>query len=309
LSHFRSLALSFTLALSATGCSSEPASSPTPAAGGAPLGNGGNDGGSPASNSAGNAAAGNSALGGSAGQASAGTAGTTALGGAGGMGTVTATFPPLIDGCDIPVAHQRADSALAALLVKFWSGADQYLRATAPSNDQLTGYWTYAQAFDALLDGVERTHGQRYRGLVRAFYEGRAARGWLTDYYDDEAWMTLALMRAYDLTADARYLTTAETIYQDIMTQWDTTCCGAHHGGIWWDKKKTQKATASNAGPALAGIRLAKRTNKPQYLDFAKQVYGFWMTDMVEPTTFAIYDHLSPDGTRGTGSLTPTTTA
>jgi predicted alpha-1,6-mannanase (GH76 family) len=299
-----------TLALLGWGALACGAASPTQTsngvAGAATAGSNASSGGSPASSAAGDGAGGtkNTLGDGGVSQTVAGTAGSAAPGGSAGAGPLVPNFPPLIDGCDIPTAQQRADSALVSLLVNFWSGADQYLRATAPANGKLTGYWTYAQAFDALLDGVERTQGQHYSGLIRAFYEGRAARGWLTDYYDDEAWMTLALMRAYDLTADKRYLDTAETIYKDIMTQWDTTCCGTHLGGIWWDKKRTQKATASNAGPALAGIRLAKRTNNAAYLDFAKKVYGFWMTDMVEPATFAIYDHLSPNGDRGTGSLT-----
>jgi len=213
-------------------------------------------------------------------------------------------FPPLIDGCDIPAAHGHADSALAAAIVNFWSGADQYVRATSPTNGKLAGYGSYAQAFDALLDGVERTGGQHYRGLIRAYYEGSVARGWLVDFDDDEAWMTLALMRAFDLTGEQLYLDTAETIYKDIMTQWDTTCCSPHLGGIWWDKKKTAKTTASNAAPALAGVRLAKRSGKSEYLDFAKQVYAFWMTDMVDQATFAIYDHISPDGQRSPGVFT-----
>lgn len=302
----RSLAIGLTLGSGALACSSE---SPVHAAGGTTAAGGAAgslaSGGAPPNGGAGNAAGSMNTLGGGgASQTVAGTAGSASPGGMGGTGPLPSDFPPLIPGCDVTAAHQRANDALAALLVNFWSGADQYLRATAPANGKLTGYWTYAQGFDALLDGVERSLGKRYRGLIRAFYEGRAARGWLTDYYDDEAWMTLALMRAYDLTADPRYLQTAETIYQDIMTQWDTTCCGSHLGGIWWDKKKTQKATASNAGPALAGIRLAQRTGNAAYLDFAEKVYGFWMSDMVEPATFAIYDHLSPNGERSPGSLT-----
>jgi hypothetical protein len=88
------------------------------------------------------------------------------------------------------------------------------------------------------------------------------------------------------------------------MLGWDTSCCGTHLGGIWWNKTHTSKATASNGGPAIAGVRLAKRTNKPEYLDFAKQVYAFWMSDMVDQKTWAIYDHMNPDGSRGTGALT-----
>jgi len=230
--------------------------------------------------------------------------GSSAGAGAAGQASSLPMFPPLLQGCDISVAHQHADRALAVNLVDFWNGSQAYLNAVAPSDGKLTGYWTYAQVFDALLDGVERTGGLHYRGLVGTFYDGRAARGWLVDYYDDEAWMTMALLRAFDLTSDQRYLDTAESIYQDIMTQWDTSCCGTHLGGIWWDKKKSQKATASNGGPVIAGVRLAKRTSKPEYLDFAKQVYGFWMSDMVDQTSWAIYDHLNPDGSRGPGALT-----
>jgi predicted alpha-1,6-mannanase (GH76 family) len=259
-----------------------------------------------AQNNAGQSSSGMSSSGASLGGTesnNAGSGGAVSGAGGAGQGPGLPMFPALLQGCDIPAAHQHADRALAVNLLDFWNGSQQYLNAVAPTDGKLTGYWTYAQVFDALLDGVERTGSLHYRGLVRTFYDGRAARGWLVDYYDDEAWMTMALLRAYDLTADSRYLDTAETIYKDIMTQWDTTCCGTHLGGIWWDKKKTQKATASNAGPVIAGVRLAKRTNKPEYLDFAKQAYAFWMSDMVDQKSWAIFDHLSPDGSRGPGAL------
>jgi predicted alpha-1,6-mannanase (GH76 family) len=204
----------------------------------------------------------------------------------------------------VPAAHAHADRALATTLVSFWNGQEQYLNAVSPSDGKLTGYWTYAQFFDALLDGVERTGGERYRGLVRTFYEGRDARGWIVDYFDDQAWMTLALLRAFDLTGEQLYLDQAKTIYENVMLAWDTTCCGTYLGGIWWDRKHTQKATASNATNAIAGVRLAKRTGDGKYRDFAKQVYGWWFTNMVNQQNHAIFDHLNPDGTRAPGGLT-----
>ncbi|HVY31430.1 MAG TPA: glycoside hydrolase family 76 protein [Polyangiaceae bacterium] len=243
-------------------------------------------------------------MGGSGGASSSGGSAGEVASGNGGQASGTPMFPPLILDCDVPAAHQHADRALEIMLLDFWSGTDQYLHAITPSDGKLTGYWTYAQAFDALLDGVERTGSSKYLGLLSALYAGRGARGWLVDYYDDEAWMTMALLRAFDLTGDRRYLDTAETIFKDIMTAWDTTCCGDHKGGIWWDHQHSSKATASNGGPAIAGVRLAARTKSSAYLDFAKQVYGFWMTDMVNQQTWAIYDHLSPDGTRNPGALT-----
>ena len=224
-------------------------------------------------------------------------------GGAGKSGSQVPDVPPGIDGCDIAAAHANAGAALGATLVNFWLGASQYVTA-APGNPKLTGYWTYAQTWDAVLDGVQRTRGQRFAGLITAFDEGQAARGWLDDSYEHEVWMTLALMRAFDLTADHTYLDTAETVFEDVMAEWDTTCCAPHLGGIWRDKTKAQKATGANAGAALAGARLAARAGKPAYLDFAKLVYAFWLSDMVDQPTFAVNDQLSANGQRATGSRT-----
>lgn len=249
--------------------------------------------------SSGSGGAGNPGPGGSGG----GSSGAGAGGAGGKAGAQAPDVPPGVDGCDIQAAHDHAGAALGATLINFWLGASQYIKA-APGNTKLTGYWTYAQTWDAVLDGVQRTHGQRFAGLIAAFYEGQAARGWLDDSYDHEVWMTLALVRAFDLTGDPSYLDTAETLYKDIMAEQDGTCCAPHLGGIWRDKTKTVKDTAANAGAALAGARLATRANKPEYLDFAKLVYAFWLSDMVDQPAFAVYDQLSANGQRATGSPT-----
>jgi predicted alpha-1,6-mannanase (GH76 family) len=194
--------------------------------------------------------------------------------------------------------HRRADQALQSFLLRFWSGGQQYLQQQYPANGSITAYWTYAQGWDALADGVERTSGLQYSGLLDSFFYGQDARGWFSGYYDDECWMTLVLTRVYDLTGDPKYLTQAQTIYADIMTAWDTTCCGTAKGGVWWDRAHTQKATASNAGAALAGARLYQRTGNAAYLSFAQQVYSYWFANMVNSSTSQVCDHLNTDGTK-----------
>jgi predicted alpha-1,6-mannanase (GH76 family) len=200
-----------------------------------------------------------------------------------------------LPGCDVVMSHTRADRALADMLLAFWNGGSQYLDAAEASNNQLTGYWTYAQAFDALLDGVERTHGRHFGGLVRSFYRGQEARGFSSDYYDDENWMALALMRAFDWTNDRAYLDRAATLFADITNAWDST--STRPGGIWWDRAHTQKATASNAGPAITGARLANKTGNAAHLAFARQAYDYWRSTMIDPMTYQVFDHVNPDGT------------
>lgn len=201
-------------------------------------------------------------------------------------------------GQTVPTYHARADQALQSFLLKFWDGGNQYLRNLYPSNGSLTGYWTYANGWQALMDGVERTGGQQYAGLIESFYEGQNQRGWFSGYYDDECWMTMALIHAFDLTGNSKYLNQATTLYADIMAGWDTSCCGAIPGGVWWDKAHTQKATAANAGAALAGARLYSRTGNTAYLSFAQQVYSFWYANMVSGSTYQVCDHITTTGTK-----------
>ncbi|WP_224996260.1 glycoside hydrolase family 76 protein [Cesiribacter sp. SM1] len=186
--------------------------------------------------------------------------------------------------------HQRADLLLENYLTKYWDG--NYIRNT--------GEWTYIHGMDAVIDGAERTNKQKYHGLIETFYEAQDRRhGWLNDYYDDENWFVLTLIHAYDVTAEEKYLRKAEEIYKDILENaWDDSCCGETNGGLWWNKAKTQKATAANAGAVISGLQLYKRTNREEYRAFAKKVYDFWWTNMVDKTTYQVADHINTDGTK-----------
>jgi predicted alpha-1,6-mannanase (GH76 family) len=148
------------------------------------------------------------------------------------------------------------------------------------------------------MDGVERTGGAQYAGLIESLYLGQISRGWTNDYYDDECWMTMVLVRAYDLTTNSMYLNQAQALYADVQGGWDTTCCGSSPGGLWWNKPHTQKATAANAGAALAGTRLYQRTTNVAYLNFAQQVYWYWWSNMVDHTTYQVCDHIDTAGTK-----------
>jgi predicted alpha-1,6-mannanase (GH76 family) len=199
-------------------------------------------------------------------------------------------------GVDVALLDEQASDALDQMLLSYWSQSHAYLVDT-PGGDTSAGYWIFAQSFDALLDGVERTGGEHYLGLVKTFYDAQNAIGWSRDYFDDENWMALALIRAYDLTGNTTYLSEAESLYADIMSAgWDTTCCGPSPGGIWWDRAHTEKATASNAGPVITGARLAERTSNPVYLPFAEKVYAYWSAQMVDPTTHQVFDHITSGG-------------
>jgi predicted alpha-1,6-mannanase (GH76 family) len=189
------------------------------------------------------------------------------------------------------VDHQRADEALERLMLSYWRGSDGYLSG-APGGATNAGYWIFAQALDAVLDGAVRTQGARFVGLVETLYRAQDARGWSRDFFDDETWMTLALLRAFDATGESKYLGRAEALFADVMDNgWD-----GGSGGIWWNRTHTQKATASNLGPVIAGVRLSKHTGNSAYLAFAKKAYAHWAATAVDTKTHAVADHAMPSG-------------
>jgi predicted alpha-1,6-mannanase (GH76 family) len=52
----------------------------------------------------------------------------------------------------------------------------------------------------------------------------------INGHYDDEGWWALAWLRAHDLNPDARYLSMAVTIFNDIARSWDNVL----GGGVYW---------------------------------------------------------------------------
>ncbi len=183
----------------------------------------------------------------------------------------------------------RADLATDRLLRRFWNDRRDYLDGESPSNGKDAGYWIYAQAFDAVLDEVDRTGGAKMKPEIARLHDAQARRGFTREFFDDENWMALALVRASTLTGDRRYLDQAIALGDDIL----------EHGwvagkGVWWNKTHTQRATASNFGPVILAQRLFVHTRDAKWERMAKEVYENWLSKMVNPTTHEVADHVDP---------------
>jgi predicted alpha-1,6-mannanase (GH76 family) len=194
---------------------------------------------------------------------------------------------------------RRADRATQTLLDLYWSDAAGSFLDSWPSPGGTTGYWTFAQAADAVLDAVERTGGRAHAARIASFYAAQDRRGWRSEFFDDEAWMAMFLLRAHAWSGDPAYLARARWLVEDIAAGApDRTCCGPVPGGLWWDRAHTQKATAANAGAALAAALLYQRTGEARWLSFARDSYAWWRSHMVDAGTARVADHLDRDGTK-----------
>ncbi|MFT3785175.1 MAG: glycoside hydrolase family 76 protein [Tepidisphaeraceae bacterium] len=87
-------------------------------------------------------------------------------------------------------------------------------------------------------------------------YEPAPTRGNGNDkYYDDNAWMVLTFVEAFEVTHEQRYLKRAEETLKFVLSGWDDV----GGGGIWWHERHEgdSKNTCSNAPSALACLKVA----------------------------------------------------
>ncbi|NVN53001.1 glycoside hydrolase family 76 protein [Mycolicibacterium hippocampi] len=186
----------------------------------------------------------------------------------------------------------RAASAEAAIakrhLKKLWGLPGTQLGVVAwPAGQQhrrfgTWHYWWQAHLLDNLVDAQVRDprperlesinrqiRGQRLRNLGR----------WVNDYYDDMAWLALALERAGRLTGVGRPKA-LETLSEQFLNAW----VPEDGGGIPW-RKQDQFFNAPANGPA--GIFLARYEGR---LRRAQQMADWIDEILIDPETHLVFD-------------------
>jgi predicted alpha-1,6-mannanase (GH76 family) len=142
----------------------------------------------------------------------------------------------------------------------------------SPGNRKADDVWRQAAAI-SVLTAAARHEPRTYRPLLDktfrsldAFwdakvpipaYEPQPTRGNGNDkYYDDNAWLVIALAEAYQLTGERAYLARATATAKFVASGWDEQA----GGGIWWHQShKDGSKNACANGPAAVGfLRLAK---------------------------------------------------
>ncbi|MGN6618809.1 MAG: glycoside hydrolase family 76 protein [Ilyomonas sp.] len=107
-------------------------------------------------------------------------------------------------------------------------------------------------------------------------------------FYDDNQWIAIACIDAYNRTKKEEHLNIAKNIYRFMMTGYDTIT----GGGIYWKEgDKTTKNTCSNGPGILIALQLYKITNNKDYLDTALVLYK-WVNAHLESPDGVYYDNI-----------------
>jgi predicted alpha-1,6-mannanase (GH76 family) len=192
---------------------------------------------------------------------------------------------------------RTADTAQDVLVRQFWNPAHRLYRHTPGRRPVLLwlkwDYWIQAHALDVTVDLVARTRSAEARERVAEHVAGilhRNGNRIPNRYYDDMAWMALALLRADEVAGvDTRPL--VATLWADIRAAWDE-----RHGGLHWRRADPLPYTNAPAnGPsAILAARLHRRHGDPGDLDWARRISDWLHGTLVDADSGEVWDGIHP---------------
>jgi hypothetical protein len=111
-------------------------------------------------------------------------------------------------------------------------------------------------------------------------------------FYDDNQWIAIAYLDAYERTGRKQFVQSAREIYRFMMSGYDT----ASGGGLYWkENDKATKNTCSNGPGILIALRLYQATKQKTYLDTALLLYE-WTNKYLLAPEGVYYDNIKLPG-------------
>lgn len=197
---------------------------------------------------------------------------------------------------------QRTRATLQAMDARMGLGGGSYAEY---SNNPLVpaSVWPLGQAIAAKLD-LAKVEGTT-EGIASDFAPlplyGDSQQGYhpgiygAPRFYDDNAWLGLDAMQAYEQTHDPRYLKQAQGLMAFIARGWVTDPSYAHPGGIRWGVGKPCRNTCDNAPAMELALHLYLATHDARYLQFAKQI-DTWLTANLRSPRGLYWDRMDENG-------------
>ena len=157
-------------------------------------------------------------------------------------------------------------------------------------------YWWNAHMLDVLTDGYIRTEDGAYLSRMKALVQGIKVRNgnkYQNEFNDDMEWLGIACVRAYEVTNDDEYLNLAKELWNEVKKGWSDE----FGGGIQWKTDTPlSKNACSNAPGAILALGLYRIEENPEDLEWAKDIYDWQKSTLVDPVTGLVWDNISREG-------------
>jgi uncharacterized protein YyaL (SSP411 family) len=146
---------------------------------------------------------------------------------------------------------------------------------------QAANEWEALSGQTALFDSVLAAIQPYYDSASIPAYGAYIVREKRDDrFYDDNQWIAIACLDAYERTHRKQYFEQGLMIYRFMMSGYDTVA----GGGLYWkEKDPSTKNTCSNGPGVLVALQLYKATGKKIYLDTALMLYNWTKANLLSP--------------------------
>jgi hypothetical protein len=242
--------------------------------------------------------------------------------------TATATATPkaaavIISESDRKRARARAVASYGALWEQFYLRDERLFRETAPYD---TGYpyaylWPLSQTLGVATEMATLPEADpqytfdalSVASAIEAYFDDDRQPPAYSSYfpppyghpndrfYDDNAWIGIELMRAYDVTGYELAIERAGQIFDYLVSGWDASEDSPTSGGVFWVEASwsRHRNTVSTAPAAILGLLLADKEEDPArrhyYLEWSKQMYD-WVDATLRDPSGLYWDHIDENG-------------
>lgn len=225
---------------------------------------------------------------------------------------VAAAIAPIVRAQSTPTAamlQQWGGDALAVIDRELWLPAQSlYAERTTRRGDPEPAYMWSAGVQLTALAAAARLNPDRYAERLTQYadaldvywkehngiagYDVLPAPAEPDRYYDDNAWIVLALVEINEMAPNARRLDRAEQTLKFVLSGEDD----ALGGGVYWrEKERTSKNTCSNAPTIAAALRLYQQRPDPQWLAAAERLHA-WTVSHLQAEDGLMWDNVKLDG-------------
>ncbi len=185
-----------------------------------------------------------------------------------------------------------ADSSSMALIENYWNPEEKYFNYGNGGSKTDFHYWPQAHALDVVLDAYTRTGDGFYLPFIHQWFEGVPVKNggnFLNRYIDDMEWNALAMLRAYQITGDEKFLQAVDVVWEDIKAHWNENA----GGGLMWEKQDPFGKNACSNGPAaILAARLFREKKNFEDLEWAKKIYHWQRNTLFDEQSGAIWDNI-----------------
>jgi uncharacterized protein YyaL (SSP411 family) len=178
-----------------------------------------------------------------------------------------------------------------------------YLETTTPSDNSNKHSWLWplcaliqaANEMEALepkkdyMSVVVKAIDQYYNDAAPApaYQDYVTAERLSSRFFDDNQWIAIAYLDAYQRNKKPLYLKKAKMIYRHMILAGLDNAAG---GGLYWKEgEKDTKNTCSNGPGILVALQLYKVTKEAKYLEMAKSLYS-WTNKKLQTPEGLYYD-------------------